>query len=207
MDGARPAWLSRTRARYVRMRWRRAGAWLWPTFVALTVLDGAVGHLLPPAGTTETLVAAALLGLVINVIAVVLLSRPLGMLVRRVRGDMPMVVARDYGGTFVVFVVSAILLTAGLVHRPVIQARQRATADAIARAQAWIGDRAPDEFRRNLQFVSLLAIEPGTIYRACVPSVRGDRSYCVIVNRSLPFQSSVKFSGYEPNSVLDAGAG
>ena len=142
------------------MRWRRAGAWLWPSFVALTVLDGAIGHLLPPAGTTETLFAAALLGLVINVIAVVLLSRPLGMLVRRMRPDMPTVVARDYGGTVVVFAVAAVLLTAGLVHRPVIQARQRATADAIARAQAWIGDRAPDEFRRNLQFVSLLAISP-----------------------------------------------
>jgi hypothetical protein len=207
MDGARPTWLARTRARYVRMRWRRTGAWLWPSFVALTLLDGVVGHLLPPAGATETLAAAALLGLVINVIAVVLLSRPLGMLVHRVRGDMPTVVARDYGGTFVVFAVAAVLLTAGLVHRPVIQARQRAIADAVARAQAWIGDRAPDEFRRNLQFVSLLAIQPGTIYRACVPSVRSDRSYCVIVNRNLPFQSSVRFSGYEPNSVLDAGAG
>jgi hypothetical protein len=107
----------------------------------------------------------------------------------------------------VVFAVAAVLLTVGLVHRPVIQARQRATSDAIARAQAWIGDRAPDEFRRNLEFVSLLAIEPGTIYRACVPSDRGGRSYCVIVDRSLPFQRSVKFSGYEPNSVLDAGAG
>jgi hypothetical protein len=207
MDGARPTWTERTRARYVRMRWRRAGAWLWPSFVALTLLDGAIGRLLPPAGSTETFVAGALLGLVINVIAVILFSRPLGMLVRRVRPDMPTVVARDYGGTVVVFAVAAVLLTVGLVHRPVIQARQRATSDAIARAQAWIGDRAPDEFRRNLEFVSLLAIEPGTIYRACVPSDRGGRSYCVIVDRSLPFQRSVKFTGYEPNSVLDAGAG
>jgi hypothetical protein len=106
----------------------------------------------------------------------------------------------------VVFAVAAILLTAGLVHRPAIQARQRDVNDAIARAQAWIGDRAPDEFRRNLQFVSLLTIQPGTIYRACVPSVHGDRSYCVIVNRNLPFERSVTFSGYEPNSVLDEGA-
>lgn len=207
MDGARPAWLTRTRARYVRMRWRRTGAWLWPSFVALIVVDGVVGHLLPPAGTTETLYAAAVLGLVINVIAVILLSRPLGMLLRRVRPEVPAVVARDYGGTFVVFVVAASLLVAGLVHRPAIQARERATADAIARAQAWIGDRAPDTFRRNLEYVSLLAIVPGTIYRACVPSVDGKRSYCVIVNRGLPFQNSVTFSGYEPNSVLDAGAG
>ena len=200
MDGARPAWL-------IRMRWRRAGAWLWPSFVVLIVVDGVVGHLLPPAGTTETFVAAALLGLVLNVIAVILLSRPLGMLLRRFRRDMPGVVARDYAGTLVVFAVSAILLTAGVAHRPAIQARQRDSGDAIARAQAWIGDRAPDEFRRNLQFVSLLAIQPGTIYRACVPSVDGKRSYCVIVNRKLPFQRSVTFSGYEPNSVLAAGAG
>ena len=199
MDGARPSWL-------IRMRWRRAGAWLWPSFVVLIVLDGVIGHLLPPAGTTETVVAAALLGLVLNVIAVLLLSRPLGMLIRRFRPDMPGVVARDYGGTVVVFVVAAVLLIAGLVHRPAIEARQRDVNDAIARAQAWIGDRAPDEFRRNLQFVSLLTIQPGTIYRACVPSAQGHRSYCVIVNRSLPFERSVTFSGYEPNSVLDEGA-
>ena len=200
MDGARSSWL-------IRMRWRRAGAWLWPSFVVLIALDGVIGHLLPPAGTTETFYAAALLGLVLNVIAVLLLSRPLGMLIRRFRPDIPGVVARDYGGRVVVFAVAAILLTAGLVHRPSIEARQRDVNDAIARAQAWIGDRAPDEFRRNLQFVSLLTIQPGTIYRACVPSVHGERSYCVIVNRNLPFQRSVTFSGYEPNSVLDEGAG
>ncbi len=130
MDGVRPAWLTRTRARYVRMRWRLSGAWMWPTFVVLTVVDGVVGHLLPPAGETETLVAATLLALVINVIAVVLLSRPLGMLLRRVRPDIPSVVARDYGGTVVVSAVAAVLLTVGLVHRPVIQARQRAVNDA-----------------------------------------------------------------------------
>jgi hypothetical protein len=207
MDGARPAWLTRTRARYVRMRWRRTGAWLWPSFVALVLLDGAVGHLLPPAGTTETFVAAALLGLVLNVIAVILLSRPLGMLIRRFRPDMPGVVARDYGGTVVVVAVTIALASVGLAHRPAIQARQRQVNDAIARAQAWIGDRAPDEFRRNLQYVSMLAIVPGAIYRACVPSADGKRSYCVIVNRNLPFQRSVTFSGYEPNSVLATGAG
>ena len=207
MDGARPSWTERTRAHYVRFRWRRTGAWLWPAFVVLTVLDGVLGHAFPPAGMSETLFAAALLGLVINVIAVILLSRPLGMLLRRVRPDVPGVVARDYAGTFVVFAVAATLLAAGLVHRPTIAARQRDMNDAIARAQAWIGDRAPAEFRRNLEFVSLLAIVPGTIYRACVPSVHGDRSYCVIVNRSQPFPISVTFSGYEPNAVLDAGAG
>jgi len=204
MDGAP---LSHARSRLVRMRWRRAGAWLWPSFVFLIVVDGVVGHELPPAGTTESVAAAALLGLVANLLGVLLLSRPLGALLRRVRGDMPTVVARDYAGTVVVLAVTAAIAGAGLAHRGAIQASERATQDAIARAQAWIGDRAPDQFRRNLRFVSLLTIQPGTIYRACVSNPAATKSYCVIVNRSLPFDRSVSFSGSEPNSVLGAGTG
>lgn len=202
MDGAR---LSDTRTRLVRLRWRRAGAWLWPSFVAFTIVDAVIGHDLPPAGSTETLFAAALLGLFLNLLGVLFLSRPLGWALRRVRPDMPQVVARDYGGTIVVLALTATLVLAGVTHRPAIQASQRAMQDAIARAQAWIGDRAPDEFRRNLQVVSLLAIQTGTIYRACVPNVENTKTYCVIVNRSLPFDQSVTFSGYEPNATLASG--
>jgi hypothetical protein len=201
------AWLSRTHARYVRMRWRRSGAWLWPIFVALTVLDAVLGHVLPPSGDAETIAAAALLALVANLLGVVLLSRPIGWVIRRFRRDLPGVVARDYGGTAVVVAITAILLTVGVLHRPQIQAGREAMEDAVARAQAWIGDRAPAEFRRNLAAISMLTIQAGTIYRACVASIHHDRSYCVVVNRNLPFPSSVTFSGYEPNSSLGAGTG
>ncbi len=202
MDSAR---LSHTRARLVRLRWRRAGAWLWPSFVLFTIADAVVGHDLPPAGSTESLIAAGLLGLFLNLLGVLFLSRPFGWAVRRVRPHMPHVVARDYGGTIVVLALTATLVTVGLLHRPAIQASGRDMQDAIARAQAWIGDRAPDEFRRNLRVVSLLAIQDGTIYRACVPNVEDTKSYCVIVNRSLPFAQSVRFSGYEPNATLASG--
>jgi hypothetical protein len=202
MDSAR---LSHTRARLVRLRWRRAGAWLWPTFIALTVADAAIGHALPPAGSTESLTAAALLALVLNLLGVLFLSRPIGWGLRHLRADLPKVVARDYGGTIVVLILTATLLTAGLAHRSTIEASQRAMEDAIARAQAWIGARAPDEFRRNIQVVSLLDIQAGTIYRACVPNAANTKSYCVIVDRSKPFEQSVRFSGYEPNATLASG--
>jgi hypothetical protein len=202
MNSAR---LADTRARLVRLRWRRAGAWLWPSFILFTVADGVVGHNLPPAGSTESLTAAALLGLILNLLGVLLLSRPLGWLLRRARRDLPTFVARDYGGTIVVLALTATLLIAGVIHRPAIRSSQRAMQDAVARAQAWIGDRAPDEFRRNLQVVSLLAIQAGTIYRACVPNVQNTKNYCVIVDRSKPLDQSVKFSGYEPNATLASG--
>jgi hypothetical protein len=188
-----------------RLRWRRRGAWLWPAFVALTLLDMVIGHALPASGETQSLAAAALSALVLNLLAVLLLSRPAAALLRRPRRDLPLVVARDYGGRAALIAVAAVLLIAGVAHRPAILELRRVRQDAITRAQAWIGDRAPAEFRRNLEFVSTVTIEPGRVYRTCVPSVDGSRTYCVIVNTNLPFAKSVSFAGYESNAVFAEG--
>jgi hypothetical protein len=195
MDGA---WLAR-------MRWRRRGAWLWPMFAAALVADALIGHALPPAGESQTPLAASLVGAVLSLIAMVLLRAPLGALIKRRRQDLPRIVARDYAGTAAIALVTVALLVAGLAHRPTIVAHRNAMNDAIKRAQAYIGDRAPAEFRRNLQVVSLLAIQAGTIYRACVPNVQDTKTYCVIVDRSKPLAQSVRFSGYEPNATLASG--
>jgi hypothetical protein len=194
------AWLAR-------LRWRRRGAWLWPAFAALTIIDGVVGHVLPPAGDTQAFLGALLVACVLNLIAVLILSRPLGAVLRRYRTDLPKVVARDYGGRTALLLIAVAILAAGLVHRPTILEHRRAMQDAISRAQAWIGDRAPAEFRRNLEYVSTFTIEPGRIYRTCVPSDRRARTYCVIVNTQLPLATSVRFAGYEPNSVFSEGVG
>lgn len=191
----------------VRLRWRRRGAWLWPGFVALTVVDAVVGHLLPAAGDTQSIAAAGVAGLLLNLIAVVLLSTPLGALLRRFRRDLPGAVARNYAGASVVAAISAALLATGLLHHATIVADERAMQDATARAQAWIGDRAPEQFRRNVELLNTFAIEPGSIYRTCVPSPDGRRSYCVIVKTDLPFARSVRFAGYEPNAVFAEGMG
>ena len=46
---------------------------------------------------------------------------------------------------------------------------------------------------------------PGAIYRTCVPSQDGRRSYCVIVKPRLPLARSVVFAGYEPNWLFAEG--
>jgi hypothetical protein len=190
---------------FARVRWRRRGAWLWPTFTALTLADGVIGHELPPTGDKMTFVAAALLGGGFNLIGVILLRWPLGSLIRRVRGDLPWEVAKDYAGTAVVTLVSVVLLSWGLANRSSIIANENALHDAVVRAQAWIGDRAPSEFRAHVALISTLTIEAGRVYRSCVPSIDGRRAYCVIVRRRLPLASSVRFDGYEPNSVFAQG--
>jgi hypothetical protein len=195
MDGA---WLARA-------RWRRSGAWLWPTFAALTVADAVIGHELPPAGDTQTLVAAALLGCALNLAGVVLLARPAGALIRRKREDLPTIVARDYGGTIVLAAITAALVGVGLAHHSAVTAHRDAMREAIARAEAWIGDRAPGQFRRGLGSMTVFAIQPGRIYRACVRAVGTTRTYCVVVDDNLPFASSVRPAGSEPNSGLATG--
>lgn len=180
---------------------------MWPAFIAFIAVDAVIGHLLPPTGQKASVVGAALGGLVLNLIVVILLSRPVGMLIRRRRPDLPMSVARDYGGTTVIVLVSVALLGAGVAHHSTLTSEQHAMRDAIVRAQAFIGDRAPDEFRRNVDIVDTFAIQPGSIYRICVPSARSGRTYCVIVNTRMPFPRSVRFAGYEPNSLVSAGTG
>lgn len=188
-----------------RLRWRHRGAWLWPVFVAAVVADAAIGHLRPASGDSESIAAAAMAGLVLNLLVVLLLSRPLGAVLRRLRPDFPGVVARNYAGTSVVLAVTFALLAVGLAHHSTIVADQAAMRDATVRAQAWIGDRAPADFRRNVKLSTTFAIQPGSVYRTCVPSQRGNRTYCVIVRTQLPLQQSVRFDGYEPNSVFAEG--
>jgi hypothetical protein len=195
MDGA---WL-------VRLRWRRRGAWLWPTFVVLTIVDGFLLHALPAAGSTQTLVGGIVAGMVFNVLAVLLLSRPCGALLRRWRKDLPVGVARDYAGTGAVLFVTAAMLAIGLAHHVTIVSQKRALDDAIVRAIAFIGDRAPAQFRANADHPDTYTIQAGAMYRTCVPNHARTRDYCVIVKSKLPFARSVVPDGSEPNAIFAAG--
>lgn len=188
-----------------RLRWRRRGAWLWPVFIAAIALDAAIGHLRPPVGDSESVAGAALAGLALNLVAVLLLSRPLGAALRRVRPDLPGLVARNYAGTSAVVAVTLGLLAVGVAHHTSIMADEATMRDATVRAEAWIGDHAPPEFQRNIPLSNTVVVQPGAIYRTCVPNDRGDRSYCVIVNSRLPFARSVRPDGSEPNWVFSEG--
>ena len=93
-------------AAWSRLRWRRRGAWLWPTFVSATVADAVIGSTLPPSGESEALVAAGVIGLAANLIGVVAVSWPAAAVLRHYRRDLPVIVARDHAGTAVVALVT-----------------------------------------------------------------------------------------------------
>src|SRR3954469_11778484 len=45
-----------------RLRWRLIGAWRWPLFLVVTVLDAVIVHWLPPNGTVALFVPALVIG-------------------------------------------------------------------------------------------------------------------------------------------------
>ncbi len=190
----------------LRLRWRLSGAWLWPSFVVLTIADAVIVHDLPLSGDAGlSLVGAWFFAAVINLLAIALLGGLVGRLVRRLRPDMPRVVARNYGGALVTLATSLALLAGGLIHHPTVVADRAALGEAAARATAYIGDHAPTVFQENLRALVTIQLLAPVIYRSCVVDRAGDRQYCVIVNLRRPFARSVFYSGAEPNSILTQG--
>ena len=179
---------------------------MWPAFVATAILDGFIAAMRPFVGDRQSFAGGLLAGLILNLLVVVLASRPIGRLLRRRADAMPRAIAANYGGTLAVVLVSAVLLAIGLVRHASIVASRRVLSDAVVRAQAYIGDHAAAEFRVNVAHVDTYVIEQGVRYRVCVPSRDRPRYYCVIVDPALPLAQSVSYAGSEPNQTLATGA-
>jgi hypothetical protein len=194
----------------VRLRWRLRGAWLWPLFVVLMLADGVIHQQLPITGDDPgSFAGGALFGAVLSLIAIVVLAGPLGRVVRRVRPDMPRVVANNYAGAFTTIAITAVILSAGLIHRHVITDDLNHLNDATARAEAYIGAHAPSQFQDDLGRLSTYEVQPPEIYRTCATadSAADPRFYCVVVNRRRPFGKGVYYDGSESNTLLAQGSG
>src|SRR6185312_11425023 len=80
-----------------RLRWRMRGAWQWPAFAALTLLDAVLLTRLPFYDEGPgTFVAGVLVAMFFNLLAVAVVGPLLGLRLRRMRPDLPRVIASDY---------------------------------------------------------------------------------------------------------------
>jgi len=190
-----------------RLRWRMRGAWLWPAFAGLTVLDTVLLHLRPIAGTETGVVPAALLAGFFNVVAVALFSQIGGRLLRRRRPALPLVVARDYAGTVVLVAVAVAVAVAGQVHHSAIVADQRDFAVQRLAVHDYVVTHAPAEYRRRLAQADTWELGP-RLYRTCVPAPDPRRALCVIVNTGQSPPGVTLDPNRAPNSrLLNPGGG
>ena len=164
-----------------RLRWRLSGAWLWPAFVVVTLLEMALLHWLPIAGEGSRWIAALLVAGSLNVLAIAVLGGLGGVWLRRRRGDLPKVVADDYAGLAALAVVGLAFLVAGLVHRPQLAAEQAAFARQSQAVRLWVDAYANGFARAHVSGADSVQVDRD-LYRTCVPQPDPKRWLCLIVD-------------------------
>jgi hypothetical protein len=173
MEGVERVW-------HRRLRWRLRGAWQWPAFMALTVVDAVLLVLLPPYdGAPEHLFPGVLLAGFANLLALVLLAPPLGRALRRRRPDLPRLVASNYAGATLVVTITTLLAAAGLAHRSAEQAEDGRRQTVAAAMHAYVVEQAP-EHRDSVGAVDIIRIDRD-YYRACIPGDDSRHWFCLFV--------------------------
>jgi hypothetical protein len=163
-----------------RLRWRMRGAWQWPAFAVLTVVDALLIARLPFQGDGPDAIGAVLVAGFANLLAVAVGGPLLGALIRRFwRPDLPRMVARDYAGTALLGFVTVVLVTGGLIHRSGLEAEHRARASALDATHDFVVTQAP-AFRAGLATADVVQQETD-LYRVCVYGAE-DRPLCLFVN-------------------------
>lgn len=166
-----------------RLRWRLRGAWLWPAFVVVTVIEMGLLHWLPIAGAGSGFVAGLLLAGCLNVIAVAVVGGIGGFVLRRRRPDLPKVVADNYAGLGALALVAGAFLLAGFVHRPELVADREAFARQSMATRLWVAANADDFARAHVDSADSVLIAED-LYRTCVPQPDPKRWLCLIVDTS-----------------------
>jgi hypothetical protein len=164
-----------------RLRWRLRGAWQWPAFVALTLVDGIALVVLPPYdGAPENVFPGVLLAGFVNLLAVAVVAPAAGLLLRRARPDLPRLIASNYAGGWLLAAITALLLTAGLLHRSAVE-EEEAREQAVATAMHDFVVRQEPRLRGSLGTIDLIRIDRD-YYRACIPGDDPRHWLCLFVS-------------------------
>jgi hypothetical protein len=164
-----------------RLRWKLRGAMLWPAFGVAVAVDAIVLHVLPIAGDRGPGPAGALLLATFFNLVVVAVGAPVaGAWLRHRDPTLPRMIAEDRAGTLLVAGLAAVLLAAGLLHRPAVDAADddfRAQSDAVRR---YVAAHAPRQFRANVDRADTWKPGPD-LFRTCVPGPDPRRALCLLI--------------------------
>jgi hypothetical protein len=165
-----------------RLRWRLRGAWQWPAFLVLTVVDGLLLELLPPYGSGPGgVLPGILLAGFANLLLVAVVGPLVGrLLLRRWRRDLPRQIADDYAGTALMCALLVFLVLAGLAHRPAVASDDRDHRAVFAAVHDYVRAHAPG-LAGLLASADALRLDEH-YYRACLPTGEVRRAFCLLVD-------------------------
>lgn len=190
------------------MRWRLRGAWMWPSFIAITLLDGILLHKLPPVRTGVDLIPGILLATFGNLILIGAIGP---WLARRIWKRRPaaapaappkaqLEVLSDRIGTGLLVASVFGVLAAGLAARPLVVSETEATEENAQAVRDFVLHSGDAELIRNIETANTIRLADG-YYRTCVTRDDRDRHYCLFVDTNREPTDIVKDSSAEPNSA------
>jgi hypothetical protein len=172
------------------MRWRLRGAWQWPAYALLTLLDAVILHELPPVREGVDFVPALIVSSFGNLFLMGAVAPWLGRRLaerERAAGEngIPLAVRaevlKDRTAAVLLTIATVGLLIAGLGNQPAVVAETEDVEDAIALLERYVPANAPHEIQRNLEIVNTNRLEEG-YFRMCINYDERDRAWCVFVN-------------------------
>lgn len=201
-----------------RLRWRLRGAWQWPAFAVLTLLDGFILDRLPPQAPDRlNFVDGVLIATFANLILVGALAPFLAKrLTRRreasvaVAGGPPpspessqvqREVFQDRVATALLAAGLAAALVSGIANRPAIVSETEATEEVARQLRDYVARSGNDELQRNLETANTIRLSEG-YFRACIARDDRRRYFCLLVDTNKHPTQVRRDPSAEPNSAF-----
>lgn len=182
-----------------RLRWRMRGAWLWPAFFALTLLDALLLHLLPPVRTGVDLPPAVIVSSFANLF---LVGAVAPWIAKRLvhREELPLEVLVSRTGSALLALGTVGVLAAGLATRPLVVSETEDTEAAASAVRAYIDENANAEVRRNLDTANTIRLEED-LFRICVALDDRTRASCYFVDTNRDPARVTRDGDARPNAL------
>jgi hypothetical protein len=181
---------------------------MWPSFIALTLLDGLILHLLPPIGTGVDLIPAILLATFGNL---VLIGAVAPWLARRIWRRRPaadsgappkaqLEVLSDRIGTGLLLASVVGVVAAGLAARPTVVSETEDTERNAKTFRDFILSTGDSELIRNLETANTVRLQED-YFRTCIARDDRRRYFCAFVDTSTDPARLQRDQSAEPNSA------
>ena len=181
---------------------------MWPTFIAITVVDGLILHLLPPVSTGIDLIPAILLATFGNLVVIGAIAPWLARRTwkRRPAADpgapprAQLEVLTDRIGTGLLLATVLGVVAAGLAARPTVVSETEDTQRNAEAFRALVLGHGDEELIRNLETANTVRLGED-FFRTCVARDDRERYFCAFVDTSTEPPDVDVDGSAEPNSA------
>jgi hypothetical protein len=195
-----------------RLRWRLRGAWMWPAYALLTVLDAVILHKLPPVSDGFDFIPALIVSSFANLFLMGAvapwLGRRLAARERAAGGNgLPLTVRvevmKDRSAAVLLAVATMGLIAAGLAARPLVIAETEDRERQVELLQDYVHTDAPPEIRANADIANTIKLEDG-LFRSCINYNDRTRVWCVFIDVDAEPPTVTKDPSTLPNQEFKA---